>query len=145
MRRSFSVICNIFRFNANTQKNIWLNIDLALFRKSWLHTVPAEWMSETASSKRQSHASPHALQHICPLFCSRTQKRRRDDSEWRDSTERRQLEKKEPCTAPVPSMSSSCPWLPSSVLDRNGAKSTKISLSRGATFSRARSSFVVML
>lgn len=60
-------------------------------------------------------------------------------------TERRQLEKKEPCTAPVPSMSSSCPWLPSSVLDRKGAKSTKISLSRGATFSRARSSLVVML
>lgn len=42
-------------------------------------------------------------------------------------------------------MSSSCPWLPSSVLDRKGAKSTKISLSSGATFSRARSSLVVML
>lgn len=60
-------------------------------------------------------------------------------------TERRQLEKKEPCTAPVPSMSSSCPWLPSSVLDRKGAKSTKISLRSGATFSRARSSLVVIL
>lgn len=45
----------------------------------------------------------------------------------------------------VPSMSSSCPWLPSRVRDRKGAKSTKVSLSRGATFSRALSSFVVML
>lgn len=47
--------------------------------------------------------------------------------------------------AHVPSMSSSWPWLPSRVRDRKGAKSTKISLSKGATFSRARSSLVVML
>ena len=33
----------------------------------------------------------------------------------------------------------------SDLRDRKGAKSTKISLSRGATFSRARSSLVVML
>lgn len=45
----------------------------------------------------------------------------------------------------VPSMSSSCPWLPSRVRDRKGAKSTNVSLSRGATFSKALSSFVVML
>lgn len=45
----------------------------------------------------------------------------------------------------VPSMSSSCPWLPSRVRDRKGAKSTNVSRSRGATFSRALSSFVVML
>ncbi len=48
-------------------------------------------------------------------------------------------------TTSVPSMSSSCPWLPSRVRDRKGAKSTKVSLSRGATFSKALSSFVVML
>lgn len=48
-------------------------------------------------------------------------------------------------TTSVPSMSSSCPWLPNRVRDRKGAKSTKISLSRGATFSKALSSFVVML
>lgn len=48
-------------------------------------------------------------------------------------------------TTRVPSMSSSCPWLPSRVRDRKGAKSTKVSLSRGATFSKALSSFVVML
>lgn len=45
----------------------------------------------------------------------------------------------------VPSMSNSWPWLPSRVRERKGAKSTKISLSRGATFSKALSSFVVML
>lgn len=45
----------------------------------------------------------------------------------------------------VPSISNSCPWLPSRVRDRKGAKSTKISRSKGATFSKARSSFVVML
>lgn len=45
----------------------------------------------------------------------------------------------------VPSMSSSWPWLPSRVRDRKGAKSTKVSLSRGATFSKACSSFVVIL
>lgn len=54
-------------------------------------------------------------------------------------------EEKEHNTAPVPSISNSCPWLPSRVLDRKGAKSTKISLSKGATFSSARSSLVVML
>lgn len=48
-------------------------------------------------------------------------------------------------TTSVPSMSNSWPWLPSRVRDRKGAKSTKISLSRGATFSKALSSFVVML
>lgn len=63
----------------------------------------------------------------------------------RNSTETPAREEKEHNTAPVPSMSSSCPWLPSSVRDRNGAKSTKISLSSGATFSSARSSLVVIL
>lgn len=48
-------------------------------------------------------------------------------------------------TTSVPSISNSWPWLPSKVRDRKGAKSTKISLSRGATFSKALSSFVVML
>lgn len=42
-------------------------------------------------------------------------------------------------------MSSSCPWLPRSVRDRKGAKSTNISLSRGAAFSRACSSLSEML
>lgn len=45
----------------------------------------------------------------------------------------------------IPSINSSCPWLPRSVRDRNGAKSTKISRRRGATFSKALSSFAVML
>lgn len=55
------------------------------------------------------------------------------------------LGQEEKFTISVPSMSSSCPWLPSKVRDRKGAKSTKVSLSRGATFSKALSSFVVML
>lgn len=42
-------------------------------------------------------------------------------------------------------MSNSCPWLPNRVRERKGAKSTKISLSKGATFSSARSNLVVIL
>lgn len=64
----------------------------------------------------------------------------------RDSTETpAREEKRKHNTAPVPSISNSCPWLPSRVLDRKGAKSTKISLKRGATFSSARSNLVVIL
>lgn len=63
----------------------------------------------------------------------------------RDSTETPGREEKEHYTAPVPSMSNSCPWLPNRVRERKGAKSTKISLSKGATFSSARSNLVVIL
>lgn len=144
MRCSFSVICNTFGFNLNIKNKYLTQFWSRSLSEILTHTVPARWMSGNSQpQKRQSHASARIAAHS--LTRSLAQKRRRDDSEWRDSTERRQLEEKKPCTAPVPSMSNSCPWLPSSVLDRNGAKSTKISLSRGATFSRARSSFVVML
>lgn len=116
-------------------------------------SIPAWRMSEVASSKTPRSITlilSHTLSSTrFPFFSSRSLSHshtlRWGTVNGGDSTERRQLEKKEPCTAPVPSMSSSCPWLPSSVLDKKGAKSTNISLSSGATFSRARSSFVVML
>ena len=41
-------------------------------------------------------------------------------------------------------MRSSCPWEPSKALERKGAKSMKISLSRGAAVPKADSSLVVM-
>ena len=43
----------------------------------------------------------------------------------------------------LPSSRSSWPWDPTSVLDRKGAKSTMISLSKGDTDPRAISSFWV--
>ncbi len=43
----------------------------------------------------------------------------------------------------VPPISSSCPCEPSRVFDRNGAKSTNISLRSGATEPRARSNLSV--
>lgn len=43
----------------------------------------------------------------------------------------------------MPSIKRSWPWDPTSVLDRNGAKSTMISLNKGQTDPRARSSFCV--
>lgn len=53
-------------------------------------------------------------------------------------------DKKQNLTAsPLPSMRSSCPWEPTSVLDRNGAKSTMISRKRGDTDPKAISSFWV--
>lgn len=45
--------------------------------------------------------------------------------------------------ASLPPIRSSCPWDPIRVLERNGAKSTKISLSRGDTEPRAFSSLSV--
>lgn len=42
---------------------------------------------------------------------------------------------------PFPSIKSSCPWEPTNVLDKKGAKSTIISLKRGHTEPRAVSSF----
>lgn len=54
-----------------------------------------------------------------------------------------QTTKTNPTASPLPSMRSSCPWDPTSVLDKKGAKSTMISRSRGETDPRAISSFCV--
>src|SRR4029434_2993431 len=90
-------------------------------------------------SRRDEHRN-RANEHPA----ARDRQRGGEVERWRGGEVERWRERRR-WTAPVPSMSSSWPWLPSRVRERKGAKSTKISLSRGATFSRARSSLVLML
>lgn len=51
--------------------------------------------------------------------------------------------KMNPTASPLPSMRSSCPWEPTKVLERKGAKSTMISRSKGDTDPKAISNFCV--